>query len=774
MISTCLRAQRDDLQATAGLDRGIGSRPPPARKGRRPASLRGPLLALVICWHALIPPAGAAEEPYDYPYADPYEATVLGTPKELQAEIPQRITVREPEVMVFEDRPIPDILWYSKKLRYSIAAQDRAAPLIFLVAGMGAGHNDPKSQFLQRVFFKAGFHVVCLPSATHPNFIPAASGSGIPGFLREDARDLYRTMELIIRDIREEVTITGFHLAGYSLGAAHAAFLAELDDKLGLFRFKRVLLINPPVSLYHAADILDEMIKKIPGGEENFEEFFDNAFKAFSAIYRLDERVDFTGDFLFRGRKPNDENLAALIGLSFRLAVANLTFTTDVFTNAGYIKPKNLELSTTDSLTDYFKVADLVKFMDYFRDLLAPYYMEQMPGMTEQQMIEQLSLRSIEPFLRSSSSVSLVHNADDLLLAPGDIDYLREVFGSRATIYPRGGHCGNIEHRVNVAHMLGIFTEEAPSGGSPGAASPDTADAAGAEGEQMAASAPPEQAGTVPPPVLAGELAPPRMDSGEAGAAPFTAPRPAVVSTGLVSEEGVRKSRTAVNGSREILAPRRPAKQVLKPGLSYVIDVHDPIEPVNRALYRFNAMFDEYLFLPVTWAYEYITPNYLEDRISGIFSNISEVRNLLNSILQLRPKTMATVFTRFIINTTLGIGGMWDPATGLGIPKHEEDFGQTLGRWGLKPGPYIVLPIFGPSSLRDTTGLVGDSAAHYFYLNKPTDMDKNLGWGVAYTGLDAVDTRRKIPFRYYQTGSPFEYDLVRLLYIKKRELDIEQ
>jgi hypothetical protein len=127
----------------------------------------------------------------------------------------------------------------------------------------------------------------------------------------------------------------------------------------------------------------------------------------------------------------------------------------------------------------------------------------------------------------------------------------------------------------------------------------------------------------------------------------------------------------------EILAPRRPAKQVRKPGLSYVIDVHDPIEPVNRALYRFNATFDEYLFLPVTRAYEFITPNYLEDRISGIFFNISEVRNLINSILQLRPKASATVFTRFIINTTLGIGGMWDLRPRLS--KHEE----TLERWAV-------------------------------------------------------------------------------------------
>lgn len=770
MLFIWLRTRRDDLPATTAY-RGTDFLPTTAHKARRPGLLRGALLALVICWHALIPLAGAAEEPYDYPYADPYVATVLGTPKELQAEVPQRIPLREQEVTVFEDREIPDILWYSKRLRYSIATQNRAAPLIFLVAGMGAGHNDPKIQFLRRVFFKAGFHVVCLPSATHPNFIPAASGSGIPGFLREDARDLYRAMELITREIREDIAITSFHVAGYSLGAAHAAFLAELDDRLAKFGFKRVLLINPPVSLYDAAGNLDEMIKKIPGGEEKFEEFFDNAFKTFSAIHKLNERIDFTGDFLFRGRKPNDENLAALIGLSFRLAVANLAFTSDVFTNAGYIKPKNLELSTTDSLTDYFKVADLVKFLDYFRDLLAPYYMEQIPGMTEKQLIEHLSLRSIEPFLRKSPSVFLVHNVDDLLLAPGDIDYLRDVFGPRARIYPRGGHCGNIEHRVNVAHMLEIFTEEAEAGGSPGAASPAMTDAAGKGGEKILAPA--EQTPTTLPPVLSEGSAPPGSESGASNSNQFTAPRPAIVSTGAASEQEVRNPKRAPNRSQEIIAARRP-RQAAKPGLSYVIDVHDPIEPVNRALYRFNATFDEYFFLPVTRAYEFITPDYVEDRISGIFSNIAEVRNLANSILQLRPKTTGTVFTRLLINTTLGIGGMWDPATDLGFPKHEEDFGQTLGWWGLNPGPYIVLPIFGPSSLRDTTGLAGDSAAHYFYLNQPTDMDKNIGWGAAFTGMDAVDTRHNIPFRYYQTGSPFEYDLVRLLYTKKRELDIEQ
>ncbi|MRR33333.1 alpha/beta fold hydrolase [bacterium] len=713
---------------------------------RLAASLSIILASVVLCWVALIGPAQAAEDSYGYPYTDPYVATVIGTPHELKAEVPGRITVSERELTVFEDRPVPDILWYGRKLRYSVALQGKEAPLIFLVPGLGAGYNESKNEFLQKVFFQAGFHVVALPSPTHPNFIPAASSSGLPGHPGEDARDLYRVMELVVRDLREDAAISGFHLAGYSMGAVHAAFLGDLDRERGMFKFGRVLLINPPANLTSSMRILDEMIRKIPGGEERFQEFFDQAFKSFAAIYQLSEPVDFTGDFLYRGRKPNDENLEALIGLSFRLVMTNLVFTADVFTDAGYIKPKYLRLSTTDSLTRYFDVADLVTFSDYFRDLLLPYFSEQSPGMTEQQLTAQFSLKSIEPFLRNSSAVFLFHNADDVTLAPGEIDYLAGVFGSRARIYPRGGHCGNITYRVNVTDMLSVFRDTPAASGSP--------------------------------PVLVQDTAPVGPDSGEATPPPFTAPRPAPAPAATaarpVAPPASPGPKARTGDSREIAAARRQYKEPAKPGLSYIIDVYDPIEPANRALYRFNAVFDEYLFLPVTRAYEFVTPNFVQDRVSGIFSNISDVRSLSNAVLQFRPVRAGEILTRFLINTTLGLGGMWDPATGLGFPKRVEDFGQTLGRYGIGPGPYLVLPVFGPSSLRDTTGQAADATAQYFYFYQPTDLSENKEWGIPYTALNAVDTRHNIPFRYYQTGSPFEYDLLRLLYKKKRELEIEQ
>jgi len=710
------------------------------------------LTTLVLIWAFPVPAAGAAEDGYGYPYSDPYVATVIGTPKELRAVVPDRIPVSEREVTVYEDRPLPAILWYGKKLRYSIARQDSVAPLIFLLPGMGAGHNAGNSDFLRKVFFQAGFHVVSLPSPTHPDFIPAASKNGIPGNPVQDALDLYRIMELIVNDLDDKENISGFHLAGYSLGAVNAAFLANLDARYDLFRFGKVILINPPVSLYESMGILDGLIRKIPGGEENFQQFFDEAFKVFSARYQLNEPVDFTGDFLYRGRTPNDKNLEALIGLSFRLAMASLVFTSDVYTNAGYIKPKNTRLSTTDSLTRYFIVSDLVSFEDYFRDLLLPYYLEQSPDMSEQKLIDQLSLKSIEPFLRNSGSVYLFHNADDILLVPGEIDYLKDLFGSRARIYPYGSHCGNLMYRTNVSDMLAVLQEKAalqPPGENP-----------------------------EPAPVLSMEFSPVPADSGVSAPPAFTAPRPASPSIGAISKEIDRRSSpgSAVDTGKavEIIAARRSFDKEINPGLSYVIDVYDPLEPLNRALYRFNAVFDEYLFLPVTRAYEFVTPYFIQDRISGIFSNISEIKTLANSLIQLKPVKTGTTLARFLINSIAGLGGMWDPAASLGIRKNTEDFGQTLGRYGAGPGPYFVLPVFGPSSLRDVTGLAADATAQYFYLYMPTDMDENRAWGGAYTTTNAVDTRHKIPFRYYQTGSPFEYDLLRLLYKKKRELDIEQ
>lgn len=203
-------------------------------------------------------------------------------------------------------------------------------------------------------------------------------------------------------------------------------------------------------------------------------------------------------------------------------------------------------------------------------------------------------------------------------------------------------------------------------------------------------------------------------------------------------------------------------------------EVADPWEGFNRNMYRFNFYFDKYLFLPVVSGYEFVTPSFLQERISGIYNNLGEVKSFTNSLFQLKAKESATTLGRFVTNSTLGLGGMFDPATKFGLERHDEDFGKTLGYWGVNSGPYLVLPIFGPSSLRDTGGLAVDTGITYG-IYAAIDPFVNTGNSFAIssgiTALEVIDARHQQSFRYYESGYPFEYYMVRFLYHEKREIE---
>ena len=745
----------------------------------------------MACGFSALSQAQGKEAPYDYPDISPYAATVVGTPIALQADLPKNIPVEDRELTVFPDRELPDILWYGENMRYSLVAQKEPAPLIFVIAGTGAGYNSEKMQVLQRAFFQAGFHVLSLSSPTHPDFIVSASSTGIPGHLLEDSQDLYRVMRLAWLDIQTEIEVTEFYLTGYSLGAAQAAFLSQLDEEQKDFHFQKVLMINPPVSLYNSTSLLDDMLaKNIPGGADKFPDFFDKVFRAFSEVYRHGEFVSFSGDFLYaayKDRQPADEVLAALIGTSFRLSSANMIFTSDVLTNSGYIKPKNLNLSTTDSVTNYYKVSARITFLDYFREMFYPFFQARYPGLTEQRLIESLSLASLEKYLRHTTKIGLLHNADDIILEAGELDYLMKVFGPRAKIYPRGGHCGNLAHRATLTYIVDFFKN------------PLTVHPVQNEDESF----PMPQPILVSPPKLqmpvlhtpsATQVA--RTSSSQAyfdfraqldqhiqdlerkleesHASLQTAQAQTTLSENVSDSTLLVNAGTVPDAAGGMIEPaKRPVEDVVHPDARYLVDVYDPIEGFNRGVYKFNAQFDEYVFLPVVEGYEAVMPDFFEDRLSNFFSNIEDIRNLLNSILQLKGETTLRTLGRFLVNSTFGLGGFFDHATPLGLPQQTEDFGQTLGHYGLNPGAYIVLPIFGPSSMRDTTGLLADSAARFFYLYTPLHLD-TLVRSTPYTLIWSVDTRHQVNFRYYQTGSPFEYDLVRFLYTMNRELEIEK
>jgi hypothetical protein len=149
--------------------------------------------------------------------------------------------------------------------------------------------------------------------------------------------------------------------------------------------------------------------------------------------------------------------MAGMIGTAFRLSASNMLFTSDVMTNFGVIKPKNLVLGSADSLTDYFKVSSRMSFVDYFEELFTPYFQAKRPGLTQAALIERLSLRSIDGYLRNNPKIMLMGNADDLILTPDDLAYLKDLFGPRAKIYPSGGHCGNMQYRANALYLIDFF-----------------------------------------------------------------------------------------------------------------------------------------------------------------------------------------------------------------------------------------------------------------------------------------------------------------------------
>jgi phospholipid-binding lipoprotein MlaA len=200
--------------------------------------------------------------------------------------------------------------------------------------------------------------------------------------------------------------------------------------------------------------------------------------------------------------------------------------------------------------------------------------------------------------------------------------------------------------------------------------------------------------------------------------------------------------------------------------------VYDPWESWNRRVYHFNYRFDEWVFLPVVNGYRYVTPGFVRSGVSNFFSNLGDVPNLLNSLLQFKGKRSLQTTGRLLLNTTVGIAGLWDPASRWGLPKQSEDFGQTLGFYGVPDGPFMILPILGPSSVRDTGGLVFDLVAegqiNYLNVSEVSQDHPEI------YALRAVNARHVNSFRYGQMNSPFEYEKVRYIYREARKLQVAE
>jgi phospholipid-binding lipoprotein MlaA len=194
-------------------------------------------------------------------------------------------------------------------------------------------------------------------------------------------------------------------------------------------------------------------------------------------------------------------------------------------------------------------------------------------------------------------------------------------------------------------------------------------------------------------------------------------------------------------------------------------DERDPFESYNRAMYAFNDSVDNAVLRPVAQTYQDYMPDIAQTGISNFFDNIGDLTNMVNNLLQFKIENAVSDFGRILWNSTVGIFGLIDVATHMGLQKHDEDFGQTLAVWGVPDGPYLVLPLLGPSTIRDTVGLVGDIYVDPLFA---IEEEGNVYWGLVI--LRFIDTRADLlsASRVLEEAAIDPYIFVRDAYLQHR------
>jgi phospholipid-binding lipoprotein MlaA len=195
--------------------------------------------------------------------------------------------------------------------------------------------------------------------------------------------------------------------------------------------------------------------------------------------------------------------------------------------------------------------------------------------------------------------------------------------------------------------------------------------------------------------------------------------------------------------------------------------VHDPLEPMNRKLFAFGQVVDAYVVRPTALGYKHALPAVVRKRVTNIFQNLGEPLTFVNDVLQLHQQKASDAMTRFVLNSTIGLAGMFDFAGGQGVAYHTSDLGQTLGHYGVGPGPYLYLPVLGPSDFRDGAGMLAETYANPLNLH-----DLHLSWGtrVGIALVDGIDTRANLDdaLEDLKRSSTDEYATLRSVYMQAR------
>jgi pimeloyl-ACP methyl ester carboxylesterase len=393
---------------------------------------------------------------YHYPYQDPYLATM--TSALLQGnETLANGEIKDLRIKMLSDRDDLYLLEGMGAIRYRFYQQNKLAPLIFIIPGLGGSAYSGAAAFLAEWYANHGYHVLILPSPFSWNFTLGANTSGFPGYTQEDAEDLYALMRLVLNDAktRGSAQIGKIGLLGFSDGALYAGYVSKIDTEKKLIGIDTTLLVNPPVDLFAAARKIDQMVDagKVYGTDQKAHL---EAYAFGKVVEAMSGKIDDPHYFADWDKriKLNDRQIEYLIGKNFQDSVGDAIYAIDLANDLTFLKTP-VNWSHRDARLAEARAYGL---MHYVETQVVPRLRRlSNKSMSLKALDKQNSMRTLKTELENNQAIFLMHNLDDILVSADGMAYLEKVFGKRAAIYPRGGHLGNLWYPDNKDHLLEVF-----------------------------------------------------------------------------------------------------------------------------------------------------------------------------------------------------------------------------------------------------------------------------------------------------------------------------
>jgi predicted alpha/beta-fold hydrolase len=333
--------------------------------------------------------------------------------------------------------------------------QKFSGPLIFMVTGTGSNSSAGYAVAQAQRLYRMGYQVAILSSPLNWSFVLAENQTGELGYTPDEAQDLYEYMGKVVSILKAKrgLQVSSYSIIGYSIGGAEVAFISLIDQQQHQFNFEKILLVNPPLDLHYAINTLDQLLGVAANWRPQKTQYVQGLI--FSKGIDLISRNGDDPNYFYGFEKTEfaeTDYAKFLIGLSFRATLGVDIFASEQISDTGLLKKK----ASKNMMSAREEEARSISFNDFSRWVVLP-RVSAKHALPNDQVFETASLRSIRQQLAQNPHIFILHNADDFLTGAQDLEDFQEAFGVRMTVFPSGGHLGNLWYPQNIAKFEEIF-----------------------------------------------------------------------------------------------------------------------------------------------------------------------------------------------------------------------------------------------------------------------------------------------------------------------------